>query len=399
MELNAKQLEGLELAVSRYRNGEKTTIIAGYAGTGKSTLVKFIIAALEQYGIDPDKDVVYTSFTGKATQVLQKKGNKNVSTLHKLLFEHFPRPDGTFFRRPVPSIPYKIVIVDECSMVPTDLLKRLAGYPVHIICLGDPGQLPPINKDDDNHLLDYPHVFLDEIMRQEEESEIIQLTMNIREGKPLNHFIGKEDQILDKEELTTGMLQWADQIICATNATRTALNNQMRGLLGRGDAPEDGDKVICLRNYWETYSEDMSPLVNGTIGTLENSFNSYLRIPAYVTGGRIHQIDTIVANFKSDDGVTIFNNLTMDKKMILEGEPSLNSKENFKLSKNKDYINSIPLNFTYGYAITCHKAQGSEWDNVLVIEEGFPFDKEEHKRWLYTAATRAAKKLVIIRKG
>lgn len=73
IQLNDKQLEGLNLAVARYREGEKTTIISGYAGTGKSTLVKFIIAALNNDGIDPDKDVVYTSFTGKATQVLQKK--------------------------------------------------------------------------------------------------------------------------------------------------------------------------------------------------------------------------------------------------------------------------------------------------------------------------------------
>jgi len=399
IELNDKQLEGLDLAVARYRAGEKTTIIAGYAGTGKSTLVKFIIAALKNDGIDPDEDVVYTSFTGKATQVLQKKGNANVSTLHRLLFEHFPRPDGTFYRKPVADIPYKIVIVDECSMVPKDLLKRLASYKVHIICLGDPGQLPPINKDEDNHLLDMPHVFLDEIMRQEDQSEIIKLTMDIRAGKPLNHFQGKEVQILDRDELTTGMLQWADQIICSTNATRVALNNQMRDLLGRGDQPEDGDKVICLRNYWDVFSEDGQPLVNGTIGTLHNSFNSFIKIPGYMTNYRLDQIDTVISDFKSDDGITDFSQLTMDKKMILEGEPTLTWKESFKLSKNKKYAGSMPLSFTYGYAITCHKSQGSEWDNVLVIEEGFPFDKEEHKKWLYTAATRAAKKLVIIRKG
>ena len=398
IQLSEKQLQGLNLAVTRYRTGCKTTIISGYAGVGKSTLVKFIIAALAEDGIDPDKDVVYTSFTGKATQVLQKKGNKNVSTLHKLLYEHFPRPDGTFYRRPVISIPYKIVVVDECSMVPKELLKRLLTYKVHIICLGDPGQLPPINKDEDNHLLDNPDIFLDEIMRQEEQSEIIKLTMDIRAGKPLNHFLGKEVQILDKEELTTGMLQWADQIICSTNGTRVALNNQMRDLLQRGDSPEDGDKIICLRNYWDIISEDGQPLVNGTIGYLHNSFNSFLKVPAYVTMGRLNQIDTVVGNFKSDDGITQFNNLTMDKKMILQGEPTLTFKENYKLSNNKKYINNIPLSFTYGYAITCHKSQGSEWDNVLVIEEGFPFDKEEHIRWLYTACTRAAKKLVIIRK-
>lgn len=102
-------------------------------GTGKSTLVKFIISALPD--VNPDKDVVYTSFTGKATQVLQKKGNKNVSTLHRLLFESIPKADGTFIRKPVESIDYKVVVVDECSMVPKELLQRLYSYNVHIICL------------------------------------------------------------------------------------------------------------------------------------------------------------------------------------------------------------------------------------------------------------------------
>ena len=105
-------------------------------GTGKSTLVKFIISALPD--IKPDQDVIYTSFTGKATQVLQKKGNKNVSTLHKLLFESIPKADGTFYRKPREFIPYKIVVVDECSMVPKELLQRLIKYPVYVICLRRP---------------------------------------------------------------------------------------------------------------------------------------------------------------------------------------------------------------------------------------------------------------------
>lgn len=398
MELNEKQKLGLDIAIERYRTGEKYTVIAGYAGVGKSTLVKFIVAALGDYGIDPEKDVVYTSFTGKATQVLQKKGNKNVSTLHKLLFESIPKPDGTFYRKPVPFIPYKIVIVDECSMVPKDLLQRLAGYPVHIICLGDPGQLPPINKDEDNHLLDIPHIFLDEIMRQEDQSEIIKLTMDIRDGKPLNHYQGTEVQILDKEELTTGMLLWADQIICATNATRTALNNQMRDLLGHKGMPEDGDKVICLKNDWDVISENENPLVNGTIGYLRNCFETYLKLPAYICGGTARKVDILCAEFISDTDDN-YGSLDMDKKLIYTGESSLDWKTLYRMGKNMKYKGFIPHQFTYGYAITCHKSQGSEWDNVLVIEEGFPFNQEEHKKWLYTACTRAVKKLVIIRKG
>ena len=396
MELNDKQKQGLDIAVDRYKRKERYTVISGYAGTGKSTLVKFIVAALPN--IDPDEDVIYTSFTGKATQVLQKKGNKNVSTLHKLLFESIPKPDGTFFRKPVEFIPYKIVIVDECSMVPKELLQRLIKYNVHIICLGDPGQLPPVNKNEDNHLLDHPHIFLDEIMRQEENSEIINLTMDIRNGKPLTHYQGKEVQILNKDELTTGMLLWADQIICSTNATRVSLNNQMRDLLGRGGGPQDGDKVICLKNNWDIYSVNNNPLVNGTIGYLKDSFSTYINLPRQITSdGQPKKLDILTANFISDTEED-YGILNMDKQLILTGEPGLDWKTSYKMGRNWRFQDKIPDQFTYGYAITCHKSQGSEWDNVLVIEEGFPFDKEEHKQWLYTAATRAAKKLVIIRK-
>ena len=396
MELNDKQKQGLDIAVDRYKRKERYTVISGYAGTGKSTLVKFIVAALPN--INPDEDVIYTSFTGKATQVLQKKGNKNVSTLHKLLFESIPKPDGTFFRKPVEFIPYKIVIVDECSMVPKELLQRLIKYNVHIICLGDPGQLPPINKNEDNHLLDHPHIFLDEIMRQEAESEIINLTMDIRAGKPLTRYQGKEVQVLNKDELTTGMLLWADQIICAKNETRIALNNQMRDLLGRSGGPQDGDKVICLKNNWDIYSVNDNPLVNGTIGYLKDSFSTYINLPKQITSdGQPKKLDILTANFISDIEED-YGILNMDKQLITTGVPGLDWKTSYKMGRNWRFQDKIPDQFTYGYAITCHKSQGSEWNNVLVIEEGFPFEKEEHKQWLYTAATRAAKKLVIIKK-
>ena len=396
MELNDKQKQGLDIAVDRYKRKERYTVISGYAGTGKSTLVKFIVAALPN--INPDEDVIYTSFTGKATQVLQKKGNKNVSTLHKLLFESIPKPDGTFFRKPVEFIPYKIVIVDECSMVPKELLQRLIKYNVHIICLGDPGQLPPINKNEDNHLLDHPHIFLDEIMRQEAESEIINLTMDIRAGKPLTRYQGKEVQVLNKDELTTGMLLWADQIICAKNETRIALNNQMRDLLGRSGGPQDGDKVICLKNNWDIYSVNDNPLVNGTIGYLKDSFSTYINLPRQITSdGQPKRLDILTANFISDTEED-YGILNMDKQLITTGVPGLDWKTSYKMGRNWRFQDKIPDQFPYGYAITCHKSQGSEWDNVLVIEEGFPFEKEEHKQWLYTAATRAAKKLVIIKK-
>lgn len=159
MKLSNKQLAGLKIAVQRYRDGEKYTVIAGFAGSGKSTLVRFIIEALNIH----EENVCYATFTGKAAQVLLKKGNRNVSTLHKLLYKSFPKPDGTFVRIPVEEIPYDVVIVDEVSMAPKTIMELLFQYNVHIICLGDPFQLPPVDKNEDNHLLDCPHIFLDEI--------------------------------------------------------------------------------------------------------------------------------------------------------------------------------------------------------------------------------------------
>ena len=390
MELTSKQEQGLKIAIDRYKNHERYTCISGYAGTGKSTLVKFIISALD---VDED-DVCYAAYTGKAAQVLLKKGNKNVSTLHKLLYKSYPRPDGSFFRLPVDEVPYKIVIVDEVSMAPRNLMKLLFTHKnVHVICLGDPFQLPPVDKDEDNHLLDNPHIFLDEVMRQAQESEIIRVTMDIRNHKPLSLMDGNEVKILTKADLSTGMMQWADQMLVGTNQMRVALNNQMRELLGRGNAPEDGDKVICLRNYWSILAENEDPLVNGTIGYLQDSFESFNQLPWKMGGQRIY---TIQGNFLSDGGA-LYKDLDMDKKLILTGEKSLDWKTTWKLNSNPRTSMLVPLEFTYGYAITGHKAQGSEWDKVLVVEEKFPFEKEEHARWLYTCATRASEKLVLLK--
>ena len=396
MELNEKQKNGLTLALQRYKNKEKYTVIAGYAGAGKSTLVRFIIEELKTYGVK-ESDVCFACFTGKAAQVLLKKGNKNVITLHKLLYKSIPKESGGFVRIPNPSIPYKIVVVDEVSMAPKTLMDLLFKHNVYVICLGDPFQLPPVDKKEDNHLLDAPHIFLDEIMRQAQESEIIQLSMAIRENRPIEVFQGKEVQILNKEELNTGMLTWADQILVATNATRVSINAQMRKLLNFGEQPQDGDKIICLRNYWDCFSDNEEPLVNGTIGILKNSFLTKRYLPNIVKSiDGLSHIDLIMGDFISDSGM-YFHSLEMDKKTIDTGEFSLDWKTVYQLNRNPRTRDIPPLEFTYGYAITCHKAQGSEWDKVLVIEEKFPFDKIEHARWLYTAVTRSSEKLVLVR--
>ena len=393
MILTAKQEQGLKIAVERHRAGEKYTVIAGYAGTGKSTLVKYIVEALD---VERDR-VCYCAFTGKAAEVLKKKGNKNVSTLHRLLYEHIPRPAGGFLRKPKPRIDYDIIVVDEVSMAPRTLMELLFTHKVYVICLGDPFQLPPIDKEEDNHLLDNPHIFLDEIMRQEAESEIIQLTMKIRNQEPIDYFDGNEIKIIPYSQLNTGVLQWGDQVLTATNAKRQMINNQMRALAGRTGEPEDGDKIICLRNYWDDVSSNGDALINGTIGILQNSFKTFRDISRF-TRGEIQKFDILVGDLIIPETKDIYPMTEMDYKMMVTGEKCCDWRLSYRLGKLKPrYGEIVPKEFTYAYAITCHKSQGSEWSNVVVLEERFPFDRTEHARWLYTACTRASERLVLVR--
>lgn len=393
MILTPKQEQGLKIAVQRHKDGEKYTVISGYAGTGKSTLVRFIISALD---VDEGR-VCYTAFTGKAAEVLRKKGNRNVSTLHRLLYESIPREAGGFYRRIKPSIPYDIIVVDECSMAPKELIDILFNHKVYIIFLGDPFQLPPINKNDDNHLLDNPHIFLDEIMRQAQESEIIRLTMKIRNQKPISFGSSDTVKILHHRELTQGMYRWADQILTGTNATRAKINAEMRTMLGKGTEPEAGDKVICTRNYWEDCSICGDPLINGSIGYLIKPHKSKIYLPWFLRKEKEY-FDVIKTEIEMPDTGDIYLLLNIDYNMLQKETKSADWRLEYKLGKmRKQYGDLLPKDFLYAYAITVHKAQGSEWDKVLVYEENFPFNRTEHARWLYTAATRAADKLVILR--
>ena len=392
MELTKKQEEGLKIAVARHKNREKYTVISGYAGTGKSTLVRFIIDALD---VDEDK-VAYATYTGKAAEVLRKKGNPNAMTLHRLLYDSIPRQGGGFIRIPKKQLDYDIVVVDEVSMVPKTMVDMLLAHRVYILFLGDPGQLPQIDKKEAHNLLDRPHVFLDEVMRQAAESEIIQLTMKIRNGENIPFMHGKEVIVVPKTELVTGHLTWADIIICATNKTRHNMNRQKRELLGYSGILQTGERIIIKRNYWEDCDEDGNALVNGTVGTVANPYESFVRIPSYVKNDR-RDLPLIGCIFTPDGGKS-FDTFEIDKDYLLKEEPCVDWRVSYQLGKLKPKIGDIlPKQATYGYALTCHAAQGSEFDKVLVIEESFPFDKTEHQRWLYTAATRAAEKLVLVR--
>lgn len=386
MILTKKQEEGLRIAVERYKNREAYTCIAGYAGTGKSTLVKFIVDALDI----PKYDVCYVAFTGKASLVLKEKGNENAMTAHRLLYESFPRADGTFYHKPKrPIYPYKLIIVDEISMLPKDIWELLLSHRIHVIALGDPGQLPPIGED--NGVLAKPHIFLDEIMRQAQESEIIRLTMDIRAGKPLQLFQGKEVQVIDKKDVVSGMYTWADQIIVAKNNTRIETNKLMRQYLYGVEEPHpiEGERVICLRNDWDHLNEFGDAMVNGTLGRMTNiryDYNNMWLQPRMVADIVPDGCDPRL------EPLATWYDVQLDYKFLTTGEPTI-TKENWKRFPKT----LAPKQFDYGHCITAWKSQGSEYPKVLLFEENFPYG-EDHIRYLYTGATRATDKLVIVRK-
>ena len=392
MILTAKQEEGLKIAVERYNNHEPYTVIAGYAGVGKSTLIRFIIAALN---LDPHF-VTYIAYTGKAAQVLRNKGCPNAMTAHRLLYKSHPRDDGTFIHIPVESLaPYKLIVVDEVSMLPKKMWEQLLYYHVHVIALGDPGQLPPVAAEN-NEALDHPHIFLDEVMRQAAESEIIQLTMDIRDGKPLKYQLGNEVRIVDRTELLKpGFLFWGDQIICGKNDTRRYLNQQMREGIWKDQysvEPIVGDKLICLKNDWDSYSASGDAMVNGLTGHLK--YIRYAEDPAEINP---FMEKTPIIDFQPDfDGAAPFLGVETDYKIFVEGTTTVTRGYNSNWKKiPKQYH---PHEFDYGYAITCHKSQGSEFNKVIVLEEFLKSEtREGHIRWLYTAATRAAQKLIIVK--
>lgn len=393
IELTEKQAEGLRVAVERYNQRQPWTCIAGYAGSGKSTLIKFIISAL---GVNPEEEVCYVAFTGKAATVLQQKGCPNAMTAHKLLYKAKPMPNGTY--KFIPKLDlgeYKVIVVDEVSMLPRPMWEKLVSHGIYILATGDPGQLPPINPDDDNHVLDNPHVFLDEIMRQAQNSEIIRLSMWIREGKPLAQFPckGEQVQIFTKGQVVEGMYGWADQILCATNNMRNEINTIVRNQKGYGPEPEAGDKIISLRNHWEFFSRTGDwALTNGSIGIIDSFHREIRYCPPWISKDPVTYMFT---NMSIEDGDT-FSSIPVDYQALTTGKAALDSRQAYQLSKYNKM--EAPYDFAYAYAITTHKAQGSEWGKVLIFEEGFPFEAEEHKRWLYTAVTRASDKVVIVRK-
>ena len=387
MKLNEQQAQAIEALRKWWYNGNKQVFqISGAAGTGKTTLIRYLINEIK---LEHD-EVLFTAFVGKATLAMTRNG-LNAKTLHSAICYCKDEPvldengnvvteynrrvtKRVFTRRKKIDPRIRLIVVDEGSMVPAKMADWLLKFKVPIIVLGDLNQLPPVIGD--SFFLKEPDVVLTQIMRQSSESPIPYFAQNVLQNgtKCLSPGlqIGNKINVLSKADITPELLKDYDVIICGTNKTRNNLNTYIRErIYGRTqDYPVIGDKLICRENDW-TFSVDDVYLINGLIG--------------YVTDIDLESISdyTMKIDFKPEFMDNEFKNVTLDR--IYMGL-SPNDKRLYRSNYHK---------FEYGYAITCHLSQGSQYNRVLVFNESFG-TAEERRKWLYTAVTRAIDKVTIL---
>ncbi len=401
-QLTADQIKADKLIEDWFLHSTRQVfVLAGFAGTGKTTLLKHTVT--QTLNLIPDESAAFVTPTGKAATVLIRSGIP-ATTLHRLIYQSIPEEQEieinskkvkieklTFKRRENIDKSIKLIVLDEASMVSDSVLWDLMEFGVKLLLCGDNAQLPPVEGF--NTYLKSPDYTLRSIVRQQLDNPIIKISELAREDKYIPYGRYGDCVSVINKRLFTGerrknYLLKADQIICGLNKTRYALNDELRTLRGLGELPESGDKLICTLNNWEQYidGEYRFNLVNGIIGTAYDPF--------YDSSSGIGFMQ-----FKPDFLDELCPEaLPFDTGIFTDGRYRYKHGDYFeKFNEDGEAVGAFTLNrFEYGYCISCHKAQGSEFDNAVIFDESYAF-KEDKSRWLYTAITRAKKKLILVR--
>lgn len=399
-----------------YDPEEQIYLIFGYAGTGKTTIAKHLAD-------DMDLQVQFAAYTGKAAYVMRSKGCDNCRTIHSLIYKPAgesksddlrrieaklndfwaepPEDDGDREARrqqqkalerqrdellirdkpkPMFVLNYEsdvdecdVLVIDECSMVDETMGQDLMSFGKKIIVLGDPMQLPPVGsggyftKRTPNHLLT-------EIHRHAKESGILRLATDVRLTGTFSRvpgYYGDDCVVARKDQLEDlqSRVMHADQIIVGMNRTRHASNARYRELasLGPGPYPGPGDKIVCLRN------EAKKGLLNGSLWRVHESLVDV-------------DTETVAMTISSEEDAGSGVSVASWTHHFLGQEDRLKLKQ----WDRKDFSE-----FDFGFALTCHKSQGSQWNDVVLFNESGCF-RNDAQRWLYTGITRAAKKLTLV---
>lgn len=378
------------LAVETWYGGpEQLYKLSGFAGTGKTTLAQHFGKGRHTY---------YAAFTGKAASVMRSKGCTNATTLHSLIYvpksksgqrlEELQKqlevmlsqadvsaPDLAKLRTAIdlekenlrkpsfslnlmsPLLEADLLVIDEASMVNDQMAADILSFGCKVLVLGDPFQLPPVYGEG-AFMRGDPDTLLTEVHRQAHDNPILHLATIIREERRLPAdspcvVRGAHQHGPTSEELAKA----ADQVIVGTNNTRNYCNTRLRHLLQMTDPlPMPGDKVVCTRNNHE-YG-----ILNGMVYSVDDA----------------RDMGELGIVLELHDGPTV----------LAHKAPFMGDEVPWALARDAEH-------FQFGYALTCHKAQGSQWGNVVIVDESRRFGKDRW-RWLYTAVTRACEQLAVL---
>ncbi len=333
----------------------------GYAGTGKTTLARHLAEQV-------DGEVQFGAFTGKAALVLRSKGCGEARTIHSMIY----RPQDLDTEEPSfvlneesPASRASLIVIDECSMVDEELGRDLLSFGKKVLVLGDPAQLPPV-KGGGFFTEQTPDMMLTEVHRQAADNPIVRLSMQVRAGERLDFGDHGALKVVSRKNIDAELVKKADQVLVGLNKTRRAYNKRLRELFGHtGASPEVGEKLVCLRN------DKTKGLLNGAVFRVQKSSGlrrarlRMLLVPEETPGSKAIRVGVLPAFFEGTE-------------------------ETLAYAQRRESDE-----FDYGYALTVHKAQGSQWDDVVLFDESYAF-RENRERWLYTGVTRAAKNLTVV---
>lgn len=401
--LSPQQHKAVEL-IEDWRRKKRSSphfYLGGYAGTGKSTLVRHI---LDNMPSNDRNSTLVMAPTGKAADVLRKKGIVGACTVHSAIYSpisptaqriedlrillstpeitpvekaEYEKELGGLLSNDGPAFAkgskdflenVKLFICDEFSMVGSAMYHDIIAHDIPLLCIGDPAQLSPVK---DGGLPFGPDFVLTEIHRQAADNPIIKLAHMAKNGQHIPLGVYGDCRVINKSHYDRDMLIEHDQILCWKNETRRGLNEIVRMHTGReGTFPLSGERLVCKKNDPERQ------LWNGAMYNATDDAKEF---------GKLVTCD-------------VFNGVTNLEGLELYHVPFIEYKRKVPKIEHLSYNERRGLaEFDFGYAITAHSAQGSEWDSVFIVDETNAMFDGSEANWLYTAMTRGAKRITLYR--
>jgi exodeoxyribonuclease-5 len=406
LELTDEQQYVIENIKRDLENGKPFITLDGFGGTGKTT----VLTELRRH-IESSKTVAFASFTGKSASVLRDKimisqavrSTDYVGTIHGLMYrpivvKKFSEAKNEYIEtvsfRKLDTIEQDILLIDEASMIGSKIFEDMMKFNVQIVACGDSFQLPPVADFDSEPLLAHPDYLLKEVHRTAQDSPLVKLAHAIRTKQylPIDPYKDNHITIMSyfkggREFLENIEYDSETVTLCFTNAVRQSINH---GYRHKKNYKNDimlypYEQIVCLTN-------------NPTLGMMNGErFTVEFLSPPY-------DKDTVSVTVERQDGnyqeAYVHNTIKKFGK-----KNTVYKKDAYKKGRRgtiKPEIDPSVIDADYGYAMTVHKSQGSEFKHICLVDSGIfkgisnSKGNNDYLRWLYTGVTRSSEKLTII---